>query len=173
MLLGLGQITQKEVDRHGEAAMMIGKSSFKYAWCCDTTQVERERGISTSLSHRSPPFELTLTRSWQRGVSCATLRVMRGAAIEWKAKECRLTNGREIEIVDVPGHCDFKRSAFIVRAPCLHVGMVEGAHRRQLECTNAVNRQRQWLMWRCSWWPLALANSKRASPNLTGEAWVV
>jgi hypothetical protein len=49
MLLGLGQITQKEVDRHGEAAMMIAKSSFKYAWCCDTTLVERERGISTCL----------------------------------------------------------------------------------------------------------------------------
>jgi translation elongation factor EF-1alpha len=73
MLLGLGQITQKEVDRHGEAAMTIGKSSFKYAWCCDTTQVERERGVSTSLSHHLPPFELTLTRS-QRVLCCAVLR---------------------------------------------------------------------------------------------------
>jgi hypothetical protein len=81
MLLGLGQITQKEVDRHGEAAMMIGKSSFKYAWCCDTTLVERERGISTCLYHHPPPTtsQLTLTR-WRAllwCVSCGVLRNLR------------------------------------------------------------------------------------------------
>jgi hypothetical protein len=58
--------------------------------------------------------------------------VLRGAAITWKAKECRLTSGREIEVVDVPGHRDFNRSAFIVRAPCPHVRMLGRGHAGQL-----------------------------------------
>jgi translation elongation factor EF-1alpha len=37
------------------------------------------------------------------------------AAVNWKVKECTLASGREIEIVDVPGHPHFNKNAFIVR----------------------------------------------------------
>jgi hypothetical protein len=36
-------------------------------------------------------------------------------AIDWSVRECTLDSGRGIEIVDVPGHRDFNKNAFIVR----------------------------------------------------------
>jgi len=46
LLLGLGKVTQQEVNRQRDA-IEWGKGSFMYAWCSDRTDAERQRGIST------------------------------------------------------------------------------------------------------------------------------
>jgi translation elongation factor EF-1alpha len=46
MLLGLGKVTQQEVNRQSDAATQWGKGSFMYAWCSDRTDAERQRGYS-------------------------------------------------------------------------------------------------------------------------------
>ncbi|ELR14827.1 elongation factor Tu GTP binding domain containing protein [Acanthamoeba castellanii str. Neff] len=37
----------------------------------------------------------------------------RGITIDWHTRECTLSSGREIEIVDLPGHCDFIKNTSI------------------------------------------------------------
>lgn len=53
LMLQLGKIDQQLVDKNGEKAAEIGKSSFKYAWVMDKLPAERERGITIDVSPAS------------------------------------------------------------------------------------------------------------------------
>jgi translation elongation factor EF-1alpha len=36
--------------------------------------------------------------------------------MEWRVVDCTLNNGREVELVDVPGHRDFLKTTVLVRS---------------------------------------------------------
>jgi hypothetical protein len=46
------------------------------------------------------------------------------AAMHWSIRECTLASGREIEIVNVPGHCDYINNTYVVCIPRLWASCV-------------------------------------------------
>jgi hypothetical protein len=38
-------------------------------------------------------------------------------AMQWRVMDCMLPNGREVEMVDVPGHRDYLKPTILVRPP--------------------------------------------------------
>jgi elongation factor 1-alpha len=52
LLLELGEVRQRTIDKYKEEAKRKGKATFELAWVMDSLKEERERGITISLNHK-------------------------------------------------------------------------------------------------------------------------
>lgn len=62
-MLLLGKIDRQLIEKYGEKAADMGKSSYKYAWAVDKHPIERERGLTIDFSLASIPtskFDITV-----------------------------------------------------------------------------------------------------------------
>lgn len=50
MLLELGSLSQREYSSNERASQKIGKGSFAYAWALDSSEEERERGVTIDIA---------------------------------------------------------------------------------------------------------------------------
>lgn len=50
MLLELGSLSQREYSTNERASQKIGKGSFAYAWALDSSEEERERGVTIDIA---------------------------------------------------------------------------------------------------------------------------
>ncbi|KAK0345226.1 hypothetical protein LTR91_000910 [Friedmanniomyces endolithicus] len=57
LLLGVGAVSQRDIDKYQKQASEMGKASFALAWVMDTSAEERERGITFDFAqhHFSTP----------------------------------------------------------------------------------------------------------------------
>lgn len=60
MLLDLGVVSQRTVDKHRAEAEKIGKESFSLAWVLDTREDEREHGVTIDIATNNFETEKTL-----------------------------------------------------------------------------------------------------------------
>lgn len=60
MLLDLGVVNQRTVDKHRKEAEKIGKGSFSLAWVLDTREEEREHGVTIDIATNNFETDKTL-----------------------------------------------------------------------------------------------------------------
>ncbi|KUI69644.1 HBS1-like protein [Cytospora mali] len=60
MLLDLGVVNQRTIDKHRKEAEKIGKASFSLAWVLDTREEEREHGVTIDIATNNFETDKTL-----------------------------------------------------------------------------------------------------------------